>query len=94
MRAKLLVGLIAAVSVAGAASPAFSRTPSACAKGDRTARQCKERDCQGLFEANLAACSELPANKSCVDMAKSQKGRCDQFCDANYSDTEAGCPEK
>jgi hypothetical protein len=92
--AKLVAGLIAAVIVAAAAGPALSLTPSNCSKGERTARECKERDCRGLFEANLAACNELPANKACVDMAKSQKGRCDQFCDANYSDTATGCPEK
>ena len=91
MKAKLLVGVIAAVMIA-AAGPVRSLTPANCSKGERTARECKERDCQRLFEANLAACSELPANKACPEMAKSQKSRCDQFCDANYSGT--GCPEK
>jgi hypothetical protein len=94
MRAKLLVGLVAAVMVAGASGPALSLTPANCSKGERTARQCKERDCRGLFEANLAACSELPANKACPEMAKSQKRRCDQYCDDNYSDAVTDCPEK
>jgi hypothetical protein len=94
VRATCLVGLIAAVMIAGAALPALSVTPANCSKGERTARECKERDCRRLFESNLAACNELPANKACVDMAKSQRGRCDQFCDANYSDAGVGCPEK
>jgi len=94
MRARLLVGMIATVMVAGAIGPALSRTPASCGKGERTARQCKERDCQKLFEANLSACGELPANTACPQMAKSQKQRCDQYCDANYSDTASGCPEK
>ncbi|QPF84156.1 hypothetical protein IC762_31810 [Bradyrhizobium genosp. L] len=92
MRAIFLAGLIAAVMVQ--AAPASARTPSACSKGEKTARQCKERDCQALFETNLGACSELPANKSCPDMAKAQKVRCDQFCDANYSDAAIDCEKK
>ena len=94
MRTRILVGLIAAVMVAGAGGPVLSRMPADCSKGERTARVCKERDCQRLFEANLAACGELPANTSCPEMAKSQKLRCDQFCDANYSDTGIACPDK
>lgn len=92
MKAILVVGVVAAIVFA--AGPASSRTPAACSKGERTARQCKERDCQGLFESNLAACSELPANKACPEMAKAQKDRCDQFCDANYSDAAIDCEKK
>jgi hypothetical protein len=97
MRAKFLARLMVAVSLADLAASASATTSMSCATTKKTAHVCRVNDCERLFEDNLAACAELPSNKSCPVMAKEQKRQCDQYCDDAYPkqiDAEAGCTDK
>jgi hypothetical protein len=97
MRQTFLAGVIAgtaAIAIIGEASAATSMN---CATNKHTANVCKQRDCDRNLADNLAACRELPANRACEEMARSQKRRCDQYCDEQYPkevEGEADCADK
>ena len=97
MKRMLLVGLIAGLATIAISGETSAATSMSCATNKHTANMCKQRDCARLFDDNLAACRELPANKACEEMARSQKRQCDQFCDEQYPkevDGEEGCADK
>jgi len=97
MRRTILAGLIAGMATIAIIGEASAVTSTRCATNKHTANLCKQRDCDRNLTDNLAACRELPANKACKEMARSQKRRCDQFCDEQYPkevDGEEGCADK
>jgi hypothetical protein len=89
MRVTRLVGaIVAGIVVAGLVVSADARTgtgtPASCVGIDMTSGECKAERCKQPFAKNLAACAELPSNKSCPVLARQQKRQCDQFCDKMY----------
>jgi hypothetical protein len=84
MRGMRLVCIVAGVAVAGMVAPVGARTPASCVGIEMTAGECKVQTCKKLFERNLAACAELPSNKSCPSLAREQRRQCDQTCDAKH----------
>jgi hypothetical protein len=93
MRAGRLVGaIVAGIVLAGIVAPVHARRPVGCVGIDKAASECKAQTCEKLFEKNLAACAELPSNKSCSVLARSQRRQCDQSCDNTYR-KRSTCPE-
>ena len=85
MRVTRLVGaVVAGVVFAGLSAPAAGRTPASCVGIDMTSGECKAQRCRKPFERNLAACAELPSNKSCPAFARQQRCQCDRTCDETY----------
>jgi hypothetical protein len=79
--ATLLVGVVGAIVVAGTATPSRALLAAKCPAIEKTATECKGQSCEKNTAANLAACAELPFNKSCPDVAEMQRRRCYQYCD-------------
>jgi|EndMetStandDraft_6_1072998.scaffolds.fasta_scaffold280810_1 hypothetical protein len=84
MSARLLIYLWATIAVAGIAAPSHALLAAKCPAIKQTAAECKAQSCEKNAAANLAACAELPFNKSCPDLAELQRRGCYQFCDERY----------
>jgi len=82
--ARLLVGMVGAVVIAGTAAPSRALLAAKCPAIKQTAGECKVQSCEKHAAANLAECAELPFNKSCPDLAEMQRRGCYQFCDEKY----------
>jgi hypothetical protein len=82
--ARLLVGIVGAIVVAGTAAPSHAALAAKCPAIEKTASECKAQSCEKNAATNLAACAELPFNKSCPDIAETQRRRCYQYCDEKY----------
>jgi hypothetical protein len=82
--ATLLVGVVGAIVVAGTATPSRALLAAKCPAIEKTASECKAQSCEKNAAANLAACAELPFNKSCPDLAETQRRGCYRFCDERY----------
>ncbi|MBR1147879.1 hypothetical protein [Bradyrhizobium sp. AUGA SZCCT0431] len=80
----LVMGAVVGIVFAGLSAPADARTPASCVGIDMTSGECKAQRCKKPFAKNLAACAELPSNKSCPVLARQQKRQCDRSCDQTY----------
>jgi hypothetical protein len=58
-----------------------------------TADECKAR-CHGLAEADLRACSELPANPSCGKAVEAHREQCYEFCGRQYPERSDPPPQE
>ena len=90
MRGRRFVGsavmgaVVMGIAFAGLSAPAGARTPASCVGIDMTSGECKAQRCKQPFAKNLAACAELPSNKSCQVLARQHKRQCDRSCDETY----------
>ena len=82
--ATLLVGVVGAIVIIGTAAPSRALLAAKCPAIKHTAGECKAQSCEKNAAANLAACAELPFNKSCPDLAEMQRRGCYRFCDERY----------
>jgi hypothetical protein len=58
-----------------------------------TADECKAR-CNGLAEADLRVCSDLPANPSCAKAVEAHREQCYEFCGRQYPERSDPQPQE
>jgi hypothetical protein len=73
--------IAATIAVGAIVAPAHAVLPAKCPKIQQTARECKAQECERNAAANLAACAELPFNKSCPEVAEMHRRECHRYCD-------------
>jgi hypothetical protein len=84
--ARLLVGIVGAIVVAGTAAPSHAALAAKCPAIEKTASECKAQSCDKNAVAALALCAELPSlfSKKCPEPVEMQRRHCYQYCDEKY----------
>jgi len=82
--ARLLVGMVGAIVVAGTVAPSRALLAAKCPAIELTASECKAQGCEKNAAISLAMCAELPFIKTCQEAAELQRRQCHKDCDETF----------